>query len=621
MLFGVVQMDKKIIFGICMFLLILISPLVVQAKIWETSATGIEEMYVQGTTTPGSFDCKGCISEGVQLDAHFILDSDINCGTIDTVRQVGGSLECSNVSFASDSATFGNSNTDWEMLLYSSLDSTYGRFYWWGDKAAIALGYVDFTHESVGDYSVSIGYSSNAVGTGGVCLGTSIECNGNYSFSASGDGDFGDYNVALAGGVAGFGTDIALGNCNTTMYDSICIGTGIATGDSSISIGDQNEAQNDYSLVMGYYTIASAQSAHALGTYCTVAGIDSFGFCGYGNSAHTINDPDTFAIRRANFSVDTDVLFIDQEHDKIGINTKVPDTELDVRGTLEIRETDDGNPSIELIPSTSYSEIIFYNIGAPTMWFNSSNKTYFPLDDLGIGTTAPTADLDINGQLIIANANASGQCNDITDATYCRMLAFTNSTWSIASAILELKLAYGSSLTFVFLNGLMEFYNGSGSSMGGFDSDGHFYVGDDNCDLCDGIGDLYVDDELETDDLYLTGNIYASKPSMYLTLDTYLAASHDCDDTPSNCCDAGYHMCTISEFLEGGRRIENDKGLNPTYAINGYVDPLEDSEGADCGGWESGSGYSTQCYYNYIDAICTLASACDGNDNVWCCSD
>jgi hypothetical protein len=112
--------------------------------------------------------------------------------------------------------------------------------------------------------------------------------------------------------------------------------------------------------------------------------------------------------------------------------------------------------------------------------------------------------------------------------------------------------------------------------------------------------------------------------TMYLTNATY-SLSHNCDDDPSTCCEAGYHMCTTLEFLEGGRRIEDsgtDRDSSP-YSTTGDVDPAADAPATDCTGWSGvGTGrYACQVTTSLTCAVYTPVTCGVGSSNVWCCSD
>ena len=109
--------------------------------------------------------------------------------------------------------------------------------------------------------------------------------------------------------------------------------------------------------------------------------------------------------------------------------------------------------------------------------------------------------------------------------------------------------------------------------------------------------------------------------TMYLDSTTRNGA-HNCDDSPGTCCASGYHMCTSSEMLAGGREIEDTgTGRNATtYAITGWADALVETTAADCTGWStSGLASGMVCSYSTTGPTCGTGS-CGLSQQTWCCS-
>jgi len=125
-------------------------------------------------------------------------------------------------------------------------------------------------------------------------------------------------------------------------------------------------------------------------------------------------------------------------------------------------------------------------------------------------------------------------------------------------------------------------------------------------------------------DFNVTGKAYGIAPTMYLTTTTQ-DANHNCDDTPSNCCAGGYHMCTVNEVVAGGREIE-DAGTDrdaTIYNVAGDVDPLADAVATDCTGWSTigGTDDRMQCTITTTVTCAITANVCSASHPVWCCSD
>jgi len=86
-------------------------------------------------------------------------------------------------------------------------------------------------------------------------------------------------------------------------------------------------------------------------------------------------------------------------------------------------------------------------------------------------------------------------------------------------------------------------------------------------------------------------------------------------------------MCTPTEFLSSGRRIEDsgtDRDTTPAVTY-GYVDPGDDSTTVDCNNWDSASGLDStyRCRYSATSVFtCGVkALACATAEQMWCCSD
>ncbi len=122
------------------------------------------------------------------------------------------------------------------------------RMMWYPDKAAFRAGYVSGTQwdkDSIGNYSVAMGYGAKAKGLGSTAMGWDANASGYYS--------------------------VALGrNNNASGTDATTLGTLLtASGAYSTAMGTFSTASGDYSTVMGYYTTAKSGFEFVVGAYNT----------------------------------------------------------------------------------------------------------------------------------------------------------------------------------------------------------------------------------------------------------------------------------------------------------------------------------------------------------------
>ncbi|MDD3280865.1 MAG: tail fiber domain-containing protein [Bacteroidales bacterium] len=156
------------------------------------------------------------------------------------------------------------------------------RMMWYPDKAAFRAGYVNGTNwdrDSIGNYSVAMGYAPKAKGNASVAMGYSTSAIGNYS-TAIGcvSNAIGAYSTAMGYLTNAIGTNsIAMGNSTT------------ASGYYSTSMGNNTTASGYYSTSMGGYTIASETGSTAMGAYTTASGTFSTAM-GYSTTACSSNE-------------------------------------------------------------------------------------------------------------------------------------------------------------------------------------------------------------------------------------------------------------------------------------------------------------------------------------------
>jgi len=156
------------------------------------------------------------------------------------------------------------------------------RMMWYPDKAAFRAGYVNGTNwdrDSIGNYSVAMGYTPKAKGNNSVAMGYSTSAIGNFSTSIGCVSNaIGTYSTAMGC------YSIASGSYSTTMG-----GYTTASGTYSTSMGNSTTASGNYSTSMGGYTIASETGSTAMGAYTTASGTFSTAM-GYSTTACSSNE-------------------------------------------------------------------------------------------------------------------------------------------------------------------------------------------------------------------------------------------------------------------------------------------------------------------------------------------
>ncbi len=131
------------------------------------------------------------------------------------------------------------------------------RMMWYPDRAAFRAGYVgyfggtEWDKDSIGNYSIAVGYSTMAKGVASVAMGSLSKASGSNS-------------VAM-----GFQT-IASGPTSTAIGHQTW-----ASGDYSTAMGRITIASGGYSTAMGYQTSALANYSTAMGFQTTASGFSS----------------------------------------------------------------------------------------------------------------------------------------------------------------------------------------------------------------------------------------------------------------------------------------------------------------------------------------------------------
>ena len=348
-----------------------------------------------------------------------------------------------------------NGTTKIASLINMGDDVTYGRdFYIYNDNS-----YVEINRQTehpihvatnnirrvtiASDGNVGIGttipsekleVNGNAKITGNLLMGTNannyqnIRLGGGNSFGYIG-GNFGAYtdginytynhdpvndSVTIAGGATaryqiGYGehkfytgttgqkpntAKMIMNNTNITMYDELDMnnnnisGINVLTingGGQSIVIQDKDEAGSNHGYI-SYYDINNVRKGY-------------IGYPGDGDDAiNIINQKASGDIKLGTNT--TERIIIKHTTGNVGIGTNNPTTKLEVQGRQKIRNLDgiDTSAVIELTPSSNNTGYIYKNA--------SDNLIFDSFNNVGIGTSNPTAKLEVNG-----NAKINGELN------------------------------------------------------------------------------------------------------------------------------------------------------------------------------------------------------------------
>lgn len=284
------------------------------------------------------------------------------------------------------------------------------RMMWYPDKAAFRAGIVGSYHwdkDSIGNYSVSMGRSTKAIGAGSFSAGWYTSASGSYS--------------------------VAMGsNSEATGYASTALGNyAQATGNSSTAIGVSTSASGYRSIAMGENTIAQSGYETVIGRYNTDYSPNSTGGWNAGDRL--------FVIGNGTSSVDRSDAITVLKNGDVGIGTSSPDSRLEISGSgvqrLRIHSSSStpGEVSIDFLRagSTNYDWRIRNTNG--DLRFSWSNNDLATVNDLitlrhtlgrvGIGTISPLAQLHTTGTVRFAGAGTPGSGKVLTSD------AQGNATW------------------------------------------------------------------------------------------------------------------------------------------------------------------------------------------------
>jgi YadA head domain repeat (2 copies) len=166
----------------------------------------------------------------------------------------------------------------------------------------------EWNDQSVGEWSVAMGYNTTASGNFSTAMGIDTIARGAFSTAMG--------NSTTARGL----NSIAMGKNTTASGDrSTAMGEASnAAGLISTAMGFSTIASGDTSTAMGYWTSATGNNSTAMGNYIKVTGAYSFGYGTNNSSSRIVSADNVFVIDGAN----------------VGIGTLSPNYKLDVAGDI-----------------------------------------------------------------------------------------------------------------------------------------------------------------------------------------------------------------------------------------------------------------------------------------------
>ena len=338
---------------------------------------------------------------------------------------------------------------------------------------ATSLGYSD---SAIGESSVSMGFLTKAVGFAAVSMGGNTEAKGAYSFSMGLQSQSsGDFAVSMGAADTASGTyAISMGaNNKASGFSSTTIGfQNYSSGSGSVSLGVRDSATNDYAISMGYVTKARGYastsmggSTEALGSYSTSMGYAtqaigpfsvSMGYAdtasadyaismGYATNAGGLGSTSlgvrTTAVGISSTSMGSETSASGEASTSMGYQTKASGagavsmgygTSARAFGSLAIGIFND--PIASSNPTGALETNPLFIIGNGTGIDTRSNAmVVLKNGNIGIGTSAPTRQLEVNGVMRLqpqATAPVSPTGGDLYfDNSSNSLRLFNNTSW------------------------------------------------------------------------------------------------------------------------------------------------------------------------------------------------
>ena len=254
---------------------------------------------------------------------------------------------------------------------------------------AVSMGYADTASN---DYAISMGYNTKASGFNATSIGYESYSGGSSSISL-GFRDTASSNYAVSMGYStkarGIGATSMGGFTEAIGAYSTSIGYATqATGSFSVSMGYADTASNDYAISMGLATNARGIGSTSMGVRTTAAG-----------SSSTSMGSETSAIGEASTSMGYQTKASGEASVSMGFGTTAR-----AFGSLAIGVFNDSiaSSSPSSIPETNPLFIIGNGNGVEA---RSNAMVVLKNGNVGIGTSAPTRRLEVNGVMRVTDSS------------------------------------------------------------------------------------------------------------------------------------------------------------------------------------------------------------------------
>jgi hypothetical protein len=203
-----------------------------------------------------------------------------------------------------------------------------GRFMWVPSKRALRAGYVtgsQWDHDSIGLYSVALGYNVKATGSRSTAFGDGTVAAGANGCFASGYHSQAIQNYATAMGNAtlasGYGSFASGGETS-------------ASGNYSSSFGNNTAATGSFSTASGYFTTAQPHTSFVIGRYNTITGnaaswVDTDPLFIAGNGSSSSNRSNAFTLLkdgRVGIAISSPAYMLDIENSGFARSINVQNT-------------------------------------------------------------------------------------------------------------------------------------------------------------------------------------------------------------------------------------------------------------------------------------------------------
>ena len=351
-------------------------------KVGIATTTPNEKLQVNGglnignttTTNSGTMRFNGSNFQGYDGSAWKNLD-DVTAAIIWSINGPNAFYNAGKVGIGTSSPITKLHLKNGDFLVGSNTIGTGNKMFWNATKAAFRAGGLNNTNnasnwnlDSLGTYSFAAGKNTKANGSdGATALGLSTIASGDdgataLGYSAIASGNYGATALGFFANASGNFCATALGNQTTASGDFGATSLGFFTTAS----GDNG------ATALGYYSAASGNGgAIALGRAALASGEDGATALGHQTTASGNNGATA-----------------------LGYATEAA-------GIASICIGSGDNPSNKLINNINQSLMIGFNSTAPTLFVGPSPTTT-TTGKVGIGTTTPTHDLHVAGDIAVA---------------------------------------------------------------------------------------------------------------------------------------------------------------------------------------------------------------------------